>query len=439
MPFPHIHRQPGRRLPAGAGRFSTPGCSGAARSAQWGRISALAMLFVLASGFAVSQAFRTVASIMGLSLTQEFGLTPQMMGAWSAAFHLTFGLAQLPMGVAIDVYGPRRTVLFTAPWAVVGACICATAHSYTALVIGQGLIGLGCAPAFLACTVFIARQFDNSRFGALSGLCMSFASLGIVYTGTPLAFIVEHGSWRVGYGSLAAIAAASTLLIYLLVSADDSPAPHAAQPSPQRLNFAQAMREMAPLLRMPHTLGLLCFALVSYAAFITLRGLWLGPLLQQRHGLSLIDAGNVALVMTVGNLIGPATFGKLDPGGTQRTTAMVVLALLGAASFAVMALGKWMWFDIGAAISYGFLAGYGVWQYAYAKAAYPANQTGRAIALLNTSMFLGVALMQWLTGVTSTWAGQHGIETFEGALLTVAIMLALGATAFALLPKARQP
>ena len=403
---------------------------------QWGRISLMAMLFVLASGFAVSQAFRTVASIMGLSLMAEFALTPQLMGAWSAAFHLTFGLAQLPMGVAIDVYGPRRTVLCAAPWAVVGAVICATAHSYTTLLIGQGLIGLGCAPAFLACTVFIARHFDSARFGTLSGLCMSFASLGILYTGTPLAFIVEHGSWRTGYWSLAAIAAASTALIYLLVRPAGGDAPNASATG-QRPSFAQAMREMVPLLRMPHTLGLLCFALVSYAAFITLRGLWLGPLLQQRHGLSLIAAGNVALVMTVGNLIGPATFGKLDPGGRKRTTAMVLLALLGATSFAVMALGKWQWFDIGAAISYGFLAGYGVWQYAYAKGAYPANQTGRAIALLNTSMFLGVALMQWLTGVTSTWAGQHGIETFEGALLTVSIMLALGALAFALLPKAQ--
>ena len=420
MSSPHLHR-----LPSG-------------RARQWGRISVLAMLFVLASGFAVSQAFRTVASIMGLSLTQEFGLTPQMMGAWSAAFHLTFGLTQLPMGVAIDVYGPRRTVLWAAPLAVVGAVICASAHSYTTLLLGQGLIGIGCAPAFLACTVFIAQQFDGSRFGTLSGLCMSFASLGIVFTGTPLAFIVEHWSWRMGYWSLAAIAATSTLLIYLLVrpaGSTQASSASAAKPT-EAPSFAKAMREMLPLLRMPHTLGLLCFALVSYAAFITLRGLWLGPLLQQRHGLSLIDAGNVALVMTVGNLIGPATFGKLDPGGSKRTTAMVVLALLGATSFALMAFGKWKWFDIGAAISYGFLAGYGVWQYAYAKAAYPANQTGRAIALLNTSMFLGVALMQWLTGVTSTWAGQHGIETFEGALLTVSIMLALGATAFALLPKA---
>lgn len=402
------------------------------------RISPLAMLFVLASGFAVSQAFRTVGSILGLPLTQEFGLTTQMMGAWSAAFHLTFGLTQLAMGVAIDVYGPRRTVLCAAPWAVVGAVVCATAQSYTALLLGQGLIGLGCAPAFLACTVFIAREFESARFTALSGLCMSFASLGILFTGTPLAFIVEQWDWRAGYWALTGIAATSTALIYLLVrSKGAAPAPVSA--TGERPGFLKAVRELLPLLRMPHTAGLLCFALVSYAAFITLRGLWLGPLLQERHGLSLIAAGNVALIMTVGNLVGPAMFGRLDPGGRKRTRYMVGLALFGAVAFAIMAVAKSKWFDMAAAISYGYLAGYGVWQYAYVKSAYPAALTGRAMALLNTSMFLGVAFMQWLTGVVSTWAAAHGVETFEAALLTVAVMLALGALAFALLPQADGP
>lgn len=395
------------------------------------------MLLVLAGGFAVSQAFRTVGTILGLPLAAELGLTPQMVGTWSAAFHLTFGLTQLAMGVALDVYGPRRTVLCAAPCAVIGAAICATAHSYAALLVGQALIGLGCAPAFLACTVFIARMFEGARFTALSGLCMSFASLGILFTGTPLAFIVELGSWRTGYWALLGITVLTIALIYLFVPATPVP-PQADGSPPPRKGFLQALRELGPLLRMPFTLGLLCFALVNYAAFITLRGLWLGPLLQERHGLSLIAAGNVALVMTVGNLIGPAMFGRMDPGGTRRTRAMVGLALFGATAFAVMAVAKSKWFDIGAAISYGFLAGYGVWQYAYAKSAYPAALTGRAMALLNTSMFLGVALMQWLTGVTSTWGARHGMETFEAALLTVAAMLALGATAFALLPKAKE-
>ncbi|MFT4102733.1 MAG: MFS transporter [Burkholderiaceae bacterium] len=394
------------------------------------------MMLILAGGFAVSQAFRTVASIFSVPLAQELGMTTRQLGSWSATFHLTFGLSQFMMGVALDVYGPRRTVLTAAPLAVVGAAVCACAPAYEALLIGQVLIGLGCAPAFLACTVFVAREFDSSRFTSLSGLCMSFSSLGILYTGTPLAYIVEHGSWRLGYWSLAALAALSTGLIAVFVRLRPI-APLPAQPPAPQQGFLRALRELLPLLRIRHTAGLLCFALVSYASMMTLRGLWLGPLLQERHGVSLIVVGNVAVVMTVGAMIGPTLFGRLDPGGRRRTRTMVGLALTLAAILAVMAFTRSQAIDIVGAIVAGLLSGYGIWQYAYMKNAYAPQQTGRIIALANSSMFLGVALMQWATGVASTWAARHGIETFKAALLAMAVMLAAGTLAFAWLPQAQ--
>jgi hypothetical protein len=186
---------------------------------------------------------------------------------------------------------------------------------------------------------------------------------------------------------------------------------------------------------MPHTLGLLCFACVSYAAFITLRGLWLGPVLHDRHGLSLIASGNVALVMTVAGIVSPMLFGRLDPGGARRGRWMMGCALAGALMFGAMALTRSRMVDIGLPIVYGLLSGYSVLQYAYAKNAYPAEMTGRAIALVNMAMFLGVSLMQWTTGVAGSWAVAQGAEPFRAVFLTVAGMLAAGTFAFLLLPR----
>ena len=50
--------------------------------------------------------------------------------------------------------------------------------------------------------------------------------------------------------------------------------------------------------------------LVTYASFLTLRGLWLGPLLIERHGYSLVQSGNVALVVSLVSLFTPALFGR---------------------------------------------------------------------------------------------------------------------------------
>ncbi|MGJ7614431.1 MULTISPECIES: MFS transporter [unclassified Variovorax] len=401
--------------------------------------SAAAMLVALASAFALSQAFRTVGAMMATPLTGYFGLTPQQLGMWAGTFHFAFGIMQLAMGVSIDMFGVRRTVLTAFPLAVAGAALCAVAPNYHALLLGQALIGIGCAPAFLACTVFIARHFDASRFTAMSGLVMSMAGLGIVFTGTPLALLIEAASWRAGYAVLAGFAVLSWVVIFWRVReparATDHVDPQAAPA--ERKSLGKAVRELLPLFAMPHTLGLLCFACVSYAAFITLRGLWLGPVLHDRHGLSLVASGNVALVMTVAGMISPALFGRMDPGGARRARWMMGCALAGALMFAAMAFTNSRAIDIGLPIVYGLLSGYSVLQYAYTKNAYPAAMTGRALALMNMAMFLGVSLMQWTTGVAASWAVDHGAEPFRAVFLTVAGMLAVGTLAFLWLPRSQ--
>jgi MFS family permease len=400
--------------------------------------SAAAMLVALASAFALSQAFRTVGAMMATPLSGHFGLTPQQLGTWAGTFHFVFGIMQLAMGVSIDMFGVRRTVLTAFPLAVAGAALCAVAPSFGALLLGQALIGVGCAPAFLACTVFIARHFDASRFTAMSGLVMSLAGLGILFTGTPLALLIEAASWRAGYAVLAAFAVLSWFVIFWRVREPARPAEHTGpQAAPaERQSLRKAVRELLPLFAMPHTLGLLCFACVSYAAFITLRGLWLGPVLHERHGLSLVASGNVALVMTLAGMISPALFGRMDPGASRRARWMMGCASAGALMFGAMALTHSRAVDIGLPIVYGLLSGYGVLQYAYTKSAYPAAMTGRAMALLNMAMFLGVSLMQWTTGVAASWAVAHGVEPFRAVFLTVSGMLAVGTAAFLVLPRA---
>jgi predicted MFS family arabinose efflux permease len=392
---------------------------------------ATSMLIVLASAFALSQAFRTVGAMMATPLGGHFGLSPQQIGLWAGTFHFMFGATQLAMGVAIDIYGVRRTVLTAFPLAVAGAVLCAVAPSFHALLLGQAMIGVGCAPAFLACTVFIARHFEAARFTAMSGLVMSMSGLGILFTGTPLALLIDAASWRAGYAALAGFALLSWGFVFWRVH---EPPQAAAQE--QRPSLGRAVRELLPLFAMPHTLGLLCFACVSYAAFITLRGLWLGPVLHDRHGLSLVNAGNVAVVMTIAGIASPALFGRLDPGGARRGRWLMGCAFTAAAMFTLMALTHSLALDIGLPILYGLLSGYSVLQYSYTRAAYPAAMTGRALSLLNMAIFLGVSLMQWTTGVAASWAAANGVEPFRAVFLTIAGMVAVGTTAFMLLPRA---
>ena len=156
-----------------------------------GRTQPWVMLLALTTAFAMSQAFRTVAAVLATPLQAEFHLSPQQLGTFAGAFHFAFGAMQLFVGIGIDLHGVRRTVLTGFPLAVAGAVLSALAPSYGALVFGQMLIGIGCAPAFLACTVFIARHFAPARFAAMSGTVMSLGGIGLLATGTPLAGVPQ--------------------------------------------------------------------------------------------------------------------------------------------------------------------------------------------------------------------------------------------------------
>lgn len=387
------------------------------------------MLLALTCGFILSQAWRTVAAIMAVPLQAEFGLSAQQLGLFAGAFHFAFGLMQLVMGISIDLQGVRRTVLLAFPVAIAGSVLAALAHSYGALLFAQVLIGVGCAPAFLVCTVFIARHFPAARFAAISGLTLGLGGIGMLLTGTPLAWLIQDTSWRLGFAVLGGMAAVAWLLIFWLVHEPaDSPG------TGRRESIREALAKFAALLTMPHTLGIVLLACVGYASFISLRGLWLGPLLAQRDGFSLVQSGNVALVMSVTSLFGPPLFGRLDPGPKHRRRWIVGFTLLAASLFAAFALVHNAAIDVVGPIVIGLLSGYLVLQYADVRAAYPAALTGRAMAVFTMAMFLGVAAMQWFTGVVASSAAAWGIDPFAAVFASMATLLVCGAAAFVLLP-----
>ena len=394
-----------------------------------------AMLFALTTAFALSQAYRTVATIMAAPLQADFYLSAQALGLFAGAFHFAFGAMQLFMGIGIDLHGVRRTVLTAFPLAIAGSALSALATNYPMLVAGQVLIGIGCAPAFLSCTVFIARHLPADRFTAISGLTLGLGGIGMLLTGTPLAWLIEVTSWRMGFWLLGALAVLAWGLVYALVH---EPAPHqalaAVEQLRQRETLSQALVKFGALFLLPHTLGIVLLAAVCYASFISLRGLWLGPLLMERHGFSLVQSGHAALAMSVASLIGPPLFGRFDPGPKHRRRWIIGFTALLAALFTSLALVPNSAVDIGIAIAIGLLSGYMVLQYADVRGAYPAELTGRAIAVFTMAMFLGVAAMQWLTGVIASRAPAYGVEPYTAVLASIAAMLATGALAFAVLP-----
>lgn len=391
--------------------------------------SAWAVLLLLTTGFFMSQAFRTVAAIMAPPLQAELQLTPNQLGLFAAAYHFAFGGLQLVMGLALDIYGVRRTVLVVSPLMVVGAALSALAGNFAMLVLGQVLIGVGCAPAFLVCAVFIARHFPAQRYAAVSSIILAVGSLGMLLTGTPLAWLIERASWRAGFWVLALMALLAWLLIAWRVHEPDTTS-SAPDETP-----VQALRTFVALFRVPHTRGIMALAFVTYGSFIALRGLWMGPLMTDRHGWPLVDTGNLIIVVTLIALASLPLFGRADPGGAGRRRLLIGCTLLSALLFMLLALGLGPGADVAAMLLFAAVSGYATLQYPDVKDAYPPDVLGRAFALFTMALFMGVALIQWLTGLVASVAQAWGVDPFGPVFACIALLLVAGAWGFYGLPQ----
>ncbi|RDD93053.1 MFS transporter [Acidovorax sp. BoFeN1] len=387
------------------------------------------MLLALLSAFALSQAYRTVTAIMAPGLQGDFGLSPASLGAFAGLFGLSFGVTQFFMGIGMDLYGLRRTLLSAFPLAIAGAAVSAWAPNYGWLMFGQLLIGVGCAPAFLACTVFIARHFPASRFAFLSGVGMGVGGLGLLLTGTPLAWLVQQCGWRSGFVLLAVLSALAWLLIWRRVHE-----PALAGPAPARERWGTAVRRYGALFMLPHTLGILLLGMVGYASFLALRGLWIGPMLIDRYAFTLVESGNMALGMSLISLFSPAFFGRIDPGPARRRAWMANFSLLVAALYLCVGLVHHATLNLALVVCIAVLSGYSVLQYSDVRSSYPPDLTGRALSVFTMAMFLGVGLVQSLTGWVADWAQGLGLEPYRAVMATIAALLALGSIAFRWLP-----
>lgn len=426
--MPHQTDDPTPALPCpGPSAAPAPGSPNAPHGQ--GAFARWPMLLALLSAFALSQSYRTITAIMATGLQGDFGLSSASLGAFAGLFGLAFGVTQFFMGIGMDLYGLRRTVLSAFPLAIVGAALSAWAPQYGWLMLGQLLIGVGCAPAFLACTVFIARHFPSSRFAFVSGIAMGVGGLGLLLTGTPLAWLVARYGWRSGFALLALLSALAWLLIWRRVHEPPLPGP-----APARERWGTAVRRYGALFLLPHTLGILLLGMVAYASFLALRGLWIGPLLIGRHGFSLVQSGNVALAMSLISLFSPAFFGRIDPGPARRRAWVVNFSLLVSVLYLGVGLAHSAALGVALVLCISVLSGYSVLQYSDVRSSYAPDLTGRALSVFTMAMFLGVGLMQTLTGWVASWAQGRGWDAYNAVMVAIAAALALGSSAFRWLP-----
>ena len=398
--------------------------------------SRLAQLSVLTLAFALSQAFRTIPSITVNGIGEELHAGPAALALFGGVFHWSFALMQVPVGLALDIFGVRRAVIALSGFAILGGAICTFAPDINALFLGQILIGIGCAPAFMAAIVFTSQHWPVARFAAISGLVLAIGSGGMLLSATPLAWVIERWLWRSAFAVLTIMS-----IFTLLASAwvlEKSAVQRSRRLTPE---IWAAFYGLRFVLFGRRPVALLAIGFVSYGAVVTIRGLWVVPMFVERYGLSLLSAGNVTLLFSIAMILGPAVMGQFDPSDKTRPVVITTMASAIAATIGALAIfdGLSLWLDVILCTVLGFLSGFFILIYAEALSSYSPELTGRGLTALNMSFFLGAAVAQSLSGVIAAGAQQAGWNAIDSVLLFLVTALLAGTVCFFTLIRAAKP
>ena len=390
------------------------------------RLSALAVAVVAILGllYIVSQFLRNSVGVIAPNLATEVGLSPIEIGLLSSIYFFCFAATQLPLGVALDRFGPKRCMLVSIAVTVAGSTAFALAHDVSGLVVSRALLGFGTACFLMAPVALYARWFPPERFSTLAGIHLGVGSLGALLATAPLAFTAATFGWRAAFLGIAIITVVIGLLTWLVVSDD----PPGQTTEPHQETLRESIAGIWQVIRTPSIGRVFLVQLTSYPSFVLVVGLWGGPYLTHIYGYDLKGRGEILFVAALAQVLGSffwgpsdRMFGRFKPpilvGTALSFSALLLFALGGAMPVPLLLL---------AFALLGFSTGMTSVVMSHGRSLVPPHLLGRCITLLNIGTMGGGFLVQFVSGaVIDLFPSQGGAYPLEAYRLVFGLQAAL--------------
>lgn len=365
------------------------------------------------AGYFVSYVYRMVNAVLAPTLAAEFGLSAGGLGLLSSMYFFSFALCQLPVGLAMDRFGPRKVNATLLLVAAAGGAWFAHAETAAGAIAARALIGVGVSVALMSSLTAFVLWYPAARLSTMNAIAFSVGIVGAMTVTVPLELLLRVWPWRQAFLLIVGATVAVSLLMWLWVP-ERSARPRGETVRDQVAALTVLIREPA-FLRLAVCLG------ASQCAAIALTTLWIATWLRDVAGYTPAEVARGLLAVNAAMIAGYLVFGRaadllqsrgrsalpLLAGGVAAASLCLAMLIAG-----VKTLALWCVF---AASSTAVVLGYSILSRRYPKA-----MAGRANTAINVFAFAGSFAGQWGIGaVLDRWPqSAHGYapEAYPWAL-----------------------
>lgn len=384
----------------------------------------LRLFLPFSAGYFLSYLLRNVNAVIAPELARELGVSAADLGLLTSAYLLAFSAFQLPLGVLLDRYGPRRVEAGLLLVAAAGCAWFSVGSSLAELALARAAIGLGVCACLMAAFKAFSVWYPIERLPSLNAAVMVAGGLGALAASTPLAWAVPVFGWR---GLFLVLSGLTVLAALAIFATPEKPGASAGS------TLIGQFREM---------IGVLCNAAfwryppmtaTGLGGFVALQGLWAVPWLMEVGGHTRETAAFHILLTTVamvGGFLCTALFiGPLHRRGWPPGRVMVIGNALGLLVMLFLWRGigssHLLWSVLGMSFAVGNVA------YAEITSRFGPALAGRVNAALNLCTFVGAFVIQWGYGVIVDRLEAAGWTLVQSHRAAFGMLLALQAAGFA--------
>lgn len=382
-----------------------------------------------ALGYLLSYGLRSINAVIAPALMNEMALSNADMGLLSSAYFVAFGSLQLPLGIWLDKYGPRRTESALLVIAAIGAIVFATSTSLAGLWTGRALIGVGVSACLMASFKAYRQWFAPEQQSQLASWMLVAGTAGALVATVPVTMALPAIGWRGVFWVVAALLLLVSAAIFLSLRGVERRFAAAAAGAPAATGHDGGYRRIfgSAYFRRMSSLGLF-----NHGIFLALQTLWAGPWMTTVLGKSQQQASEILFMLNLALMIAYLALGWAAPRLVARGVDAHRLIAIGLAGMVLAQVAMlftqsehaWiLWLLLAMCVPVTTLV------QSHVALAFPAALAGRANSAYNLMLFVGAFATQWGFGVLADGLKANGMSAVDAFRATLAIAAALQAAA----------
>ncbi len=366
---------------------------------------------------------RVAPSVMIDEMMRDLAVGGAVIGNLSAVYFYGYAGMQVPVGMLIDRFGPRRLMTAAALVCSAGCVIFALSSGIAGVAVGRFVIGAAAAFSFVGAVAVAGLWFPARRFALLSGLAMMAGMIGGIFGQAPLRLIVEALDWRAAVLTLAV----GGVLIAVAAWATVRDRPHESARRPVLAGLGHVLRNRQTWLIAIAGLG-------TTGPLLGFSSLWGVPYFVTTLGIDRATAASITSMMFVGWAIGAPLIGwASDRIGRRKPPLIVGLATCLLSMSAILYIPH---LPIGVLMALCFICGLGgaaqIAGFAATRENNPPALSATAIGLVNGTVTGAGALFQPLLGwlLDLNWKGEvvAGARIYDAGAYQIALGVIVAGT-----------